>query len=155
MKLSLLKIFFCITPILLICCCNNTEIDDVEPLKIEFKVFYTINGDTVIDVGSKVYVYYKVNQSDILDYFIQSDGKLIDSKDSSKNIYPSTENKVDGSGTYILVPPKKTEELLVIIWSRFYEDRKLKSIFTEYDFYRHGENQTVRLYFTEKNQGME
>ena len=155
MKLSLLKIFFCITPILLICCSNNTEIDDVEPLKIEFKVFYMINGDTVIDVGSKVYVYYKVNQSDILDYFIQSDGKLIDSKDSSKNIYPSTENKVDGSGTYILVPPKKTEELLVIIWSRFYEDRKLKSIFTEYDFYRHGENQTVRLYFTEKNQGME
>lgn len=98
MKLSLLKIFFCITPILLICCSNNTEIDDVEPLKIEFKVFYTINGDTVIDVGSKVYVYYKVNQSDILDYFIQSDGKLIDSKDSSKNIYPSTENKVDEIG---------------------------------------------------------
>jgi hypothetical protein len=44
---------------------------------------------------------------------------------------------------------------LPIIWSKFYEGRKLKSIFTEYDFYRHGENQTVRLYFTEKNQGME
>ncbi|HBB00343.1 MAG: hypothetical protein A2W86_10395 [Bacteroidetes bacterium GWD2_45_23] len=155
MKLDLLKISICLMSFFLIGCSNNTEIDDIEPLKIEFKVFYTINGDTIIDVGSKVFVYYNVNQSDILDYFIQSDGKLIDSKDSSKNIYPSTENKVDGSGTYILVPPKGTEELLVIIWSKFYEDRKLKSIFTEYDFYRHGENQTVRLYFTEKNQGVE
>lgn len=155
MKLDLLKISICIMSFFLIGCNNNTEIDDIEPLKIEFKVFYTIDGDTIIDVGSKVYAYYHVNQSDILDYFIQSDGKLVDSKNGSKFFYPSSENKVDNSGTYILVPPKETEELLVIIWSKFYEDRKLKSIFTEYDFYRHGENQTVRLYFTEKNQGVE
>ena len=155
MKSNLYKVFTCIAALFFSHCGKDTVIENMDPLKIEFKVFYTINGDTLLDVGSKVFAYYTINQSNILDYFIQPDGKLIDSKDSSTIIYPNLEHSVEGTGKYTLIPPKGTESLLVIIWSNFYKERKLKSLFTEYDFYYHGENQTVKLYFTENNQGVE
>ena len=109
----------------------------------------------MLDVGSKVFAYYHMNQSNLLDYYIQDDGKLIDSKSVSNIIYPSLEHSIDGTGKYTLIPPIGTENLLVIIWSNFYAERKLKSLFTEYDFYHHGVNQTVKLYFTGNNQGVE
>ena len=155
MKSSLYKVIICIAAVFFNNCSKDTTIENIDTLKIEFKVFYTINGDTLLDVGSKVFAYYDINQSNILDYYIQDDGKLIDSKSGSNIIYPSLKNSIDGTGKYTLIPPEGTESLLVIIWSNFYAERKLKSLFTEYDFYHHGENQTVKLYFTENNQGVE
>jgi len=155
MKSNLYKAIICIAAIYF---CNRSKesfIENADPLEIEFKVFYTINGDTLLDVGSKVFAYYHMNQSNILDYYIQDDGKLIDSKSVSNIIYPSLEHSIDRTGKYILIPPIGTENLLVIIWSNFYAERKLKSLFTEYDFSHHGVNQTVKLYFTGNNQGVE
>ena len=136
--------------------CSNDIIQEInEPLIIKFEVFYTLNGDTLLDTGSKVFAYYNINQSNILDYNINNDGRLINPMKSSSIIYPDIQNKIDETGKFTLIPPKGTEDLLVIIWSNFYKERNLKSIFTEYDFYYHGSDQLVKLYFLEKNHGIE
>ncbi|HBX44790.1 hypothetical protein [Limibacterium fermenti] len=136
--------------------CNNDIIQEIdEPLSIKFEVYYTLRGDTLPDIGAKVFAYYNINQSDILDYNINNDGSLINTNKSTSIIYPDTQNKIEETGKFTLIPPKGTESLLVIIWSDFYKDRDLKSLFTEYDFYYHGADQSVKLYFMEKNHGIE
>ena len=66
------------------------------------------------------------NQSDILDYNIINDGKLINLMQSSSIIYPDLQNRMDESGKYTLI-----------------------------DFYYHDSDQLVKLYFLEKNHGIE
>lgn len=135
--------------------CNNEIISrSDELLNITFEVYYTQNGDTLIDTGAKVFAYYNINQSDILDYYILNDGKLVNPILSSNIIYPDNQEIINDTGTCTLIPPIGTENLVIIIWSNFYEERHLKSIFTEYDFYYHGSDQLVKLYFSERDQGV-
>lgn len=155
MNLMQNKIWLCLTLLFFISCSKDLIKEINEPLKIEFEVFYTIKGDTLLDTGSKVFAYYNINQSNILDYNIINDGKLINSVQSSGIIYPDLQKSIDENGKFILIPPRGTENLLVIIWSNYYKERNLKSIFTEYDFYYHGSDQVVKLYFMEKIHGIE
>lgn len=36
-------------------CNKDIPGEEVEPLELKFNVFYTINGDTLIDSGSKIF----------------------------------------------------------------------------------------------------
>lgn len=149
------EMLICFLLLLLSSCNKDIPGEEVEPLELEFNVFYTINGDTLIDSGSKIFVYYGINQSNVLNFYIQNDGRLIDSKQSSNIIFPNVRDSINHTGIYTLTPPMKTENLLVIVWSNFYKERSLKSLFTEYDFYYHGSNQLIKIYFMEKNHGIE
>lgn len=128
-KISSSIILFALLHIILLSACNETN-EEVNLWKnkseIRTSVYYISNfsGDTIPDVGAKIYFYYNMNASDISQYETYlSNGIFRNRYDASKIIESDTIGFVPESGTFVLDNiDKSIDDIIMIIESNHYNN---------------------------------
>jgi len=119
--LYLMKIFFMFVSFLLIFTgCYNDEDEYVPDVKV-FAFYETIDSPGVKepDAGAKVYIYYRISQSNLIDYIYQGEGLFFN--ESLPVIKPDEEYRIDEAGKLFFIPENVNEEVIIIIESNFYK----------------------------------
>lgn len=111
--------------------CEKTD-DEIKNREIEFKVsvFYSIDEEEKIDVGSQVFVYYNKNKPDLFDFEYLGNGVF--SNDSTK-IMPDLKLFVKENG-FVMINTEyiKSHDFLIMAESNYFKGRLIDTYLNKF-----------------------
>ena len=115
--------------------CSGHE-DEVEPVVEEkgftVKVFYINEAQLNVeipDIGAKVYLYYGVNNGELIRGEFQTGGEVVKGEIT---FFPDQMYRIDGDGMIEITPVYDDKEITMVIESNFYKNKLATGYFRDF-----------------------
>lgn len=109
------------------------EIEKKQEIIISVNYKSRINSETGKDIGSKIYIYYGLLQTDLLHYKQNEskDGIIYHVRDNSNVITPDSIGEVDINGIFSFIPDTGIEKILFQVESNYFKDKGDRLFFSK------------------------
>ena len=121
--------------LLIVQACSSGHEDEVEPVVEEkgftVKVFYINEAQPDVeipDAGAKVYLYYGVNNGELVRGEFQAGGEVVK---GDITFFPDQMYRIDGDGMIDITPLYEDKEMTMLIESNFYTTRLAAGYFRD------------------------